>query len=159
MNRSKSTAALAAILMALAAAPAASAPPAYSLIVRGGTIYDGSGGAPFTGDVAVAGDRIAAVAPHVAGSAVREIDAAGLAVAPGFINMLAHPEDSLIADGRAQSDLRQGVTLEVIGEDSMGPLSPKMKALAPSARATSATRSIGRPWANTWRAWKTAASR
>nr|MBA3812479.1 D-aminoacylase [Caulobacteraceae bacterium] len=135
MNKSAPTVALAATLLALAAAPAASAPPAWSLIVRGGTIYDGSGGAPFTGDVAVAGDRIAAVAPHVSGTAAPEIDAKGLAVAPGFVNMLAHPEESLIADGRAQSDLRQGVTLEVIGEDSMGPLSPKMKALAPSRQS------------------------
>ena len=101
----------------------------YSLVVRGGTIYDGSGGAPFVGDVAIRGDRIAAVASHVAGHAAREIDAAGLAVAPGFINMLAHPEETLLADGRAQSDLRQGVTLEVLGEDSMGPLTAEMKRL------------------------------
>jgi N-acyl-D-amino-acid deacylase len=102
----------------------------YTLILRNGTIYDGSGGAPFVGDVAIAGDRIAEIEPHVAGHGAREIDVKGKAIAPGFINMLAHPEESLLADGRAQSDLRQGVTLEVMGEDSMGPVSPKMKALA-----------------------------
>ncbi len=101
----------------------------YSLILRGGTIYDGSGDAPYVGDVAIQGERIAAVGPGLAGHGEREIDARGLAVSPGFINMLAHPEQSLLVDGRAQSDLRQGVTLEVLGEDSMGPLSPEMKQL------------------------------
>jgi N-acyl-D-amino-acid deacylase len=103
-------------------------PPAYTLIVRGGIIYDGSGAAPFVGDVAVRGERIARIARHVSGSATREIDARGRAVAPGFINMLAHVQQSLLIDGRAQSDLRQGVTLEVMGESSAGPLSPAMKA-------------------------------
>ena len=121
---------LAAVLSLAASARAADA--GYNLIVRGGMIYDGSGGAPFVGDIAIRGDRIATIAPHVAGPAAREIDATGLAVAPGFINMLAHPEESLLVDGRAQSDLRQGVTLEVLGEDSMGPLSPEMKRLMES---------------------------
>jgi N-acyl-D-amino-acid deacylase len=97
------------------------------MVIRGGTIYDGSGGAPFLGDVAIAGDKIARIAPHIAERGRAEIDATGKAVAPGFINMLAHPEESLLADGRALSDLAQGVTLEVIGEDSMGPLTPAMK--------------------------------
>ncbi|HWA91111.1 MAG TPA: D-aminoacylase [Rhizomicrobium sp.] len=101
----------------------------YDVVIRGGTIYDGSGGKAYLGDVAVKGDRIAAIAPHVAGHGAREIDARGKAVSPGFINMLAHPEESLIADGRALSDVSQGVTLEVMGEDSMGPLTPAMKAL------------------------------
>lgn len=104
------------------------APPTYSLILRGGTIYDGSGGAPFVGDVAIRGDRVAKVATHVAGRGLKEMEVHGKAVAPGFINMLAHPEESLIIDGRAQSDLRQGVTLEVMGEGSMGPMSAAMKA-------------------------------
>ena len=117
------------LTLVLAAPALAQDAPAYSLILRGGTIYDGSGGAPFTGDVAIRDDRIAAVAPHVDGSAAREIDARGMAVSPGFINMLAHPEESLLVDGRAQSDLRQGVTLEVLGEDSMGPLSAEQKRL------------------------------
>ena len=115
--------ALAAPLLLSATAPAR---PAFDLIVRGGTIYDGTGAAPTIGDIAVRGDRIVAVAPHIAGTARRTIDAHGKAVAPGFINMLAHPEESLFADGRALSDLAQGVTLEVLGEDSMGPLTPQM---------------------------------
>jgi len=101
--------------------------PAYDLIIRGGTLYDGTGAAPVAGDVAVTGDRIVRIAPHIAGTARTEIDARGKAVAPGFINMLAHPEESLFADGRALSDLAQGVTLEVMGESSMGPLSPAMQ--------------------------------
>lgn len=112
-----------------AAAPAAAAAPDYDAIIRGGTVYDGSGSAPFTGDVALRGDRIVYVGPHAPGRSSEEYSAHGKAVAPGFINMLAHPEESLLIDGRALSDLRQGVTLEVIGEDSMGPLSPEMKRL------------------------------
>ncbi|MCX7057027.1 MAG: D-aminoacylase, partial [Proteobacteria bacterium] len=97
--------------------------PAYSLILRGGTIYDGSGAVPFVGDVAIQADRIVRVARHISGHAAREVDVHGQAVAPGFINMLAHVQQSLLIDGRAQSDLRQGVTLEVMGESSAGPLS------------------------------------
>ena len=102
----------------------------YDVLIAGGTVYDGSGGAPFVGDVALQGDRIAYVGPHTTRPARERVDAHGKAVAPGFINMLAHPEASLLVDGRALSDLRQGVTLEVLGEDSMGPLTPQMKALA-----------------------------
>ncbi len=123
---------LAGLALGVAAATATAAPvghEAYTLIVRGGTIYDGSGGAPFVGDLALRGERIAAVGRHITGHGDKEIDAAGLAVAPGFINMLAHPEETLLVDGRAQSDLRQGVTLEVLGEDSEGPLTPEMKRL------------------------------
>ena len=101
----------------------------YDVLIGGGTVYDGSGGAPFVGDVAIQGDRIAYVGPHAPHPARERVDAHGKAVAPGFINMLAHPEESLLVDGRALSDLRQGVTLEVLGEDSMGPLTPQMKAL------------------------------
>ncbi len=99
----------------------------HDVVIRNAEIIDGSGGAPFTGAVAIDGDRIAYVgrADDLKGKA--EIDANGQAVAPGFINMLAHPEESLLVDGRALSDLRQGVTLEVLGESSMGPLSPTMK--------------------------------
>jgi N-acyl-D-amino-acid deacylase len=93
-------------------------------------IYDGSGEKPYRGEVAIDGDRITYVGPHAEGSARLEIDVKGLAVAPGFINMLAHPEESFFADGRALSDLAQGVTLEVLGEDSMGPLNATMKKLA-----------------------------
>jgi N-acyl-D-amino-acid deacylase len=105
------------------------AAPAYDVVIRGGTVYDGSGSEPITVDIAVKGDRIAAIAPHLARTGATEIEARGKAVSPGFINMLAHPEVSLIADGRGLSDLAQGVTLEVIGEDSMGPLTPEMKRL------------------------------
>jgi N-acyl-D-amino-acid deacylase len=99
----------------------------YDVALRGGTIYDGSGGAPYAGDVAVAGDRIVAVG-RAEGRAGRELDATGLAVAPGFINMLSWATESLIADGRSQSDIRQGVTLEVFGEgSSMGPLTDEMR--------------------------------
>jgi len=115
--------------LAAAAPGSASAGPAYDVVIRGGTIVDGSGGKPYVGDVAVKGDRIAAIAPHISGTGKTEVDARGKAVSPGFINMLAHPEESLIADGRGLSDLAQGVTLEVMGEDSMGPLTPQMKKL------------------------------
>jgi N-acyl-D-amino-acid deacylase len=115
-----------ALLLALAGSTGASATPAYDVVIRNGTIYDGSGGSSFVADVAINGDRIAAIAAHIDGSGRTEVDARGKAVSPGFINMLAHPEESLIADGRGLSDLAQGVTLEVIGEDSMGPLTPEM---------------------------------
>jgi N-acyl-D-aspartate/D-glutamate deacylase len=97
------------------------------LLIRGGTVYDGRGGLPVAGDVAVVGDRIAAVAEG-AWRGRDEIDADGLAVAPGFVNMLSWATESLLVDGRAQSDIRQGVTLEVMGEGfSMGPLTDSMK--------------------------------
>jgi N-acyl-D-amino-acid deacylase len=110
----------------VSAAPAAD----YSILIRGGTIYDGSGNVPYVGDVALKGDRIAYVGPHAPGRAARTVDAAGKAVSPGFINMLSWANASLIADGRGMSDTAQGVTLEVMGEgDSMGPLTPAMKRL------------------------------
>ncbi|HWX69997.1 MAG TPA: D-aminoacylase [Steroidobacteraceae bacterium] len=110
---------------AVFAAPQDGSP--YDVLITGGSVYDGNGGEPFVGDVAIQGDRIAYVGRHASNPARERIDAHGKAVAPGFINMLAHPEESLLIDGRALSDLRQGVTLEVIGEDSMGPLTPEMK--------------------------------
>jgi N-acyl-D-amino-acid deacylase len=100
----------------------------YDLIIRHGTLYDGSGGAPVTGDLAISGDRIVAIGDLAGKTARREIDATGMAVAPGFINMLSWATESLIEDGRSQSDIRQGVTLEVFGEGwSMGPLNDTMK--------------------------------
>jgi N-acyl-D-amino-acid deacylase len=100
----------------------------YDLIIRDGTIYDGSGGPPVTGDVAVNGEAIAAIGPLRTSHSRRELDAQGLAVAPGFINMLSWANRSLLEDGRSQSDIRQGVTLEVMGEgSSMGPLTDTMK--------------------------------
>lgn len=103
---------------------------AYDLLIRNGVVYDGSGAAPKQVDVAVRGDRIAALLP--AGSqanATRTVDAAGQAVAPGFINALSWATESLIVDGRSMSDTKQGVTLQIFGEGwSMGPLNEKMKA-------------------------------
>ena len=109
------------------AAPIATAAPAYDVIIRGGTIYDGSGQPPVVGDVAIKDDRIVAVG-KVEGEAREELAAKGMAVAPGFINMLSWATESLIADPRSQSDIRQGVTLEVMGEGwSMGPMNSAMK--------------------------------
>ena len=130
----KSRVAFAVAAAGLVVSSAAPAPrpsvPDYSVIIRGGTIYDGSGGAPFTGDVAVKGDKIVYVGPHAPGRAARVVDASGKAVSPGFINMLSWATESLIQDGRGLSDTVQGVTLEVMGEgDSMGPLNPQMKRL------------------------------
>lgn len=116
------------MIAALLASTSAHAAPTYDVIVRGGTIYDGTGGTPYRGDVAIKGDRIVAIG-KVRGTAKRVVDARSLAVAPGFINMLSWANESLIADGRGMSDTKQGVTLEVMGEgSSMGPLSPAMKA-------------------------------
>ena len=100
----------------------------HDIVIRGGTLYDGSGAAPFVGDVAIDDDTITAVGGFQFGRAT--IDARNLAVAPGFINMLSHAADSLVFDGRAESDVRQGVTLEVFGETSMHPFGAKMAALA-----------------------------
>ncbi|TDI46717.1 MAG: D-aminoacylase [Acidobacteria bacterium] len=108
---------------------ACTAPASYDVILRGGTIYDGSGGQPYVGDVAFDGDVIAALGDLGAATAPTEIDVAGLAVAPGFVNMMSWANESLIEDGRSQSDIRQGITLEVMGEgESMGPLNDAMKA-------------------------------
>ncbi len=103
--------------------------PSHDLIIRGGNIYDGSGGEPFVGDVAIDGDKIVALGDIGAASADLEVDVSGLAVAPGFVNMMSWANESLIHDGRSQSDIRQGVTLEIMGEgSSMGPLNDSMKA-------------------------------
>jgi N-acyl-D-amino-acid deacylase len=100
----------------------------HDVLIRNCTIYDGSGRLPISGDVAIDGDRIAALGTLPAARGRVEIDARGLAVAPGFINVLSWANESLIADGRSQSDIRQGVTLEVLGEGrSMGPLNEAMK--------------------------------
>ena len=117
-------------LSPLGLAAAASGEPAiHDLILRDGMIYDGSGKSPYRGDIAIDADRITYVGPHRELAARTEIDVKGQAVAPGFINMLAHPEESFFADGRALSDLAQGVTLEVMGEFSMAPLNQKMTGL------------------------------
>src|SRR6266487_3914562 len=98
------------------------------LLLRHGTIYDGSGHAPFVGDVAINQEVIVAVGQLAEAHGRKEIDVTGLAVSPGFINMLSWATESLLQDGRSQSDIRQGVTLEVMGEgESMGPLNETMK--------------------------------
>ncbi|PWT90429.1 MAG: aminoacylase [Acidobacteria bacterium] len=100
----------------------------YDVIIRNGTVYDGSGMPGVKEDVAIQGDSIAAVGDLKDAKGKTEVDASGMAVAPGFINMLSWAVDSLIADGHSESDIRQGVTLEVFGEgNSMGPLTDKMK--------------------------------
>ncbi|MGD2152859.1 MAG: D-aminoacylase [Gemmatimonadales bacterium] len=115
-------------LLTALAATAACTSPDYDVVIRGGTIYDGGGGAPVVTDVAIADDTIAAIGSLEGVRGRVEIDATGMAVAPGFINMLSWANESLIEDGRSQSDIRQGVTLEVMGEGwSMGPLNERMK--------------------------------
>jgi N-acyl-D-amino-acid deacylase len=127
MDKKVATALAAAAAIVISAAP----PADYSVLIRGGTLYDGSGSAPYVGDVALKGDRIVYVGPHATGRAARTVDASGKAVSPGFINMLSWAVDSLIADGRGMSDTAQGVTLEVFGEgESYGPWNQEMKQLA-----------------------------
>ncbi|TMI86011.1 MAG: D-aminoacylase [Bacteroidetes bacterium] len=100
----------------------------YDTIIRNGMIYDGNGGDPYHADIAINADTIAFIGDLKNVSAKNEIDAKGMAVAPGFINMLSWSNQSLIQDGRSQGEIRQGVTLEVMGEgESMGPLNSKMK--------------------------------
>lgn len=128
MNTIKRASLLSIVAIAFCWLTAYASPSEYDVILRGGTIYDGSGGEPYTGDLAISGDRIAALGDIGEASAPLEIDVAGLAVAPGFVNMMCWANESLIEDGRSQSDIRQGVTLEIMGEgDSMGPLNDRMK--------------------------------
>ena len=129
MRRLPSRLSLPPVAWGLLALVAACAPaPAYDVVIRGGTLLDGSGDAPRTGDVAIVGDSIVAVGT-VDGRGRTEVDATGLAVAPGFINTLSWATESLIEDGRSLSGIRQGVTLEVMGEGtSMGPLSDTLRA-------------------------------
>ena len=112
-----------------AGAPLQQAPASYDLIVRNGVVYDGSGGPGRRADVGIVGDRVTSLADLSGARAAVEIDAHGLAVAPGFINVLSWATESLIVDGRGMSDLKQGVTLEIFGEgESGGPLTESMKA-------------------------------
>ncbi len=111
------------------AAGRAAREPDFSLLIRGADVFDGSGRGPLRADIGITRDRIAAVGDLAAQHGRQEIDARGLAAAPGFINMLSWATESLIADPSSESDLRQGVTLEVFGEGvSMGPLTPAMRA-------------------------------
>jgi N-acyl-D-amino-acid deacylase len=113
----------------LSAAPLQKKVPEYDLLIRNGKIVDGSGNPWHYGDVAVRGDKIVAMGKLLAGSAQREIDARGLVVAPGFIDIHSHSDFVLLEDGNAQSKIRQGVTTEVLGESSsagpyQGPMIP-----------------------------------
>jgi N-acyl-D-aspartate/D-glutamate deacylase len=109
------------------ARPVAAAEPVYDLLIRNGRIVDGTGNPWFHGDVAIRGERIVAVGRVPAGTAKREIDARGLVVAPGFIDMHSHSDFLLLEDGLAQSKIRQGVTTEVLGEGtSAGPYRGKL---------------------------------
>src|SRR5215813_13842276 len=101
--------------------------PQYDLVIRHGTVYDGTGARGVIQDIAVQGDRIAARGDLSRVTGRQEVNATGLAVAPGFIDMLNHSESSLIADSRSEGMIRQGVTLVVFGESSMGPLNEPMK--------------------------------
>src|SRR6184192_1957188 len=106
----------------------ASADAPFDIVIKGGTVYDGTGGEGHVTDVAIRGDHIAGVGDFAKAPAKKTIDARGLAVAPGFVNMLSWSTESLIQDGRSQSEIRQGVTTEIMGEgNSMGPLNGRMK--------------------------------
>jgi len=121
-------AALLAFVLGSSLAAAAAGPGPFDVIIRGGTVYDGTGGPPRRADVALAGDRIVAIGDLSRQKAKTVIDAGGLAVAPGFINMLSWSTESLLVDGRSQGEIRQGVTTEILGEGwSMGPLNESMK--------------------------------
>ncbi len=103
-------------------------PVHFDVIIKGGTVYDGTGAEPEHVDVAIRGDRIAGIGDFAAAHASTIVDANGLAVAPGFINMLSWSNESLIQDGRSQSEIRQGVTTEIMGEgESMGPVNDRVR--------------------------------
>jgi N-acyl-D-amino-acid deacylase len=114
----------------LLALQACNRPDHYSVIIKNGIVYDGNGGEPYFADIGINGDTIAFIGDLKAAEADSIVDASGKAVAPGFINMLSWATESLIEDGSSQGDIRQGVTLEVMGEGmSMGPLTPQLKTL------------------------------
>jgi N-acyl-D-amino-acid deacylase len=119
---------LVAVLTLFIDPPARSAQASFDIIIRGGTVYDGTGAPGRRADVGIQGDRIGAVGDLTSVQATSVIDATGLAVAPGFINMLSWSTDSLLVDGRSQGEIREGVTTQIFGEgSSMGPLTPEMK--------------------------------
>src|SRR5437867_2605605 len=117
------------VISMFASQPSPSTPEGnFDVIIRNGTVYDGTGAEPRQADVAIRGDRIAGVGDFKSAKANTVIDAKGLAVAPGFINMLSWSTESLIQDGRSQSEIRQGVTTEIMGEgESMGPVNDRVR--------------------------------
>ena len=131
------------------------------MIIRNGTVYDGTGAEPRQADIAIRGDRIAGVGPAVAGAKANTvIDAKGFAVAPGFINMLSWSTESLIQDGRSQSEIRQGVTTEIMGEgESMGPVNNEYASTKFASKPTSNTTYHRIHWRNICSSWKSAACR
>ena len=129
-NLQKLLALLVAILLPLTGLAQARRPASrsFDVIIQGGTVYDGTGGTPRQADVGIKGDRIAAVGNLTNATAPTIVNAAGLAVAPGFINMLSWSTESLIVDGRSQGEIRQGITTQIMGEGwSMGPLNDRLK--------------------------------
>jgi N-acyl-D-amino-acid deacylase len=120
---------LAAALVVGSAAAWAAGSDMHDAVIQNGLIYDGFGGKPYTGEVAIDGDRIAYVGPSRGSKGRVVIDAHGQAVSPGFIDMMGHSEESLLVDGRSVSGLKQGVTLDVFDEQSKGPLTPEMAKL------------------------------
>src|SRR5438045_2389613 len=119
---------LCATLLLVSAVPAAQLPEKFDVVIKNGTVYDGTGSEGRKADVAIRGDRSVGVGDFQNSSATNVIDAHGLAVAPGFINMLSWSTESLIQDGRSQSEIRQGVTTEIMGEgESMGPVNDRVR--------------------------------
>src|SRR5260370_39870405 len=100
----------------------------FDVIIKGGTVYDGTGTEPKHVDVAIRRDRIAGIGEFKTATAKSVVDANGLAVAPGFVNLLSWSNESLIQDGRSQSEIRQGVTTQIMGEgESMGPVKDRVR--------------------------------
>ena len=128
---------MAAAMVAIAAQPpSAHAESPFDVVIRNGTLYDGTGGPPRRADVGIRGDRIVAIGTLSKAKASRSIDATGMAVAPGFINMLSWSTESLIADGHSEGEIRQGVTTEIFGEgESFGPWNDAMKARRKQAQS------------------------
>jgi N-acyl-D-amino-acid deacylase len=126
------------LILVFGLAPTAIAAAAdYDILIRNGTIYDGTGAPPYSADIAISGDRLSAIGQLDDYTAKLVIDASGLAVSPGFFNLLSHAHVSLLTDGRAMSDVLQGVTFEVLSEISFSPLSDSSAELmAPMISAT-----------------------